>query len=99
MNYAVVETAGRQFLLQEGSPQRLPGTLGEKGKDVSFDKVLLKKKKGLEIGTPYLRSPVKALILRTGKEKKLIVFKYKPKTGTSRRQGHRNTYTDVLIEL
>ena len=74
--------------------------LGKKdGAEVTFSEVLLLQKgNSLEIGTPKVQgAKVVAKVLRQGRAKKVIVFKYKPKTRYKKKKGHRQPYTEVEI--
>ena len=97
--YAVIEVSGKQFKVEEGrfidvdlQSTDLP--------DFSFDKVLLVSDNGvIKAGTPFLAGvSVKAKLVKNFKDKKIIVFKQKPKKGTRLKQGHRQQYSRVMIE-
>jgi large subunit ribosomal protein L21 len=98
--YAIVETGGKQYKVQEGDVVYLERLPYESGSEVVFDKVLvLSKESGVEFGAPVVEgAKVNAKILSHGKAKKIIVFKYKPKKGYRKKQGHRQLYTKVQIE-
>lgn len=98
--YAIVETGGKQYKVQEGDVVYLERLPYESGSEVIFDKVLvLSKESGVEFGAPVVvGAKVNAKILSHGKAKKIIVFKYKPKKGYRKKQGHRQLYTKVQIE-
>ncbi len=98
--YAVIETGGKQYKVEKGSVVSVEKLDAEKGSSIVFDKVLaVSTEKGLEVGMPYVKeASVEAKVLDQGKEKKIIVFKYKPKKNYKRKQGHRQPYTKVLIE-
>lgn len=97
--YAVIETGGKQYRIQEGdilSVERLGAGEGEK---VSFDKVLLVNgEDGIKVGKPYVEgAAVEGEVLFHGKGKKIIVFKYKAKKNYRKKQGHRQPFTRVKI--
>jgi large subunit ribosomal protein L21 len=98
--YAIVETGGKQYKVQEGDVVYLEKLPYESGSEVVFDKVLvLSKESGVEFGAPVVEgAKVNAKVLSHGKAKKIIVFKYKPKKGYRKKQGHRQSYTKVQIE-
>ena len=98
--YAIIETGGKQYRVQEGdvvSVEKLSITEGEK---FVFEKVLaVSTDKGLEVGLPYVKeASVDAMVLNQGKDKKIIVFKYKAKKNYKKKQGHRQPYTRLKIE-
>jgi len=98
--YAVIETGGKQYKVQQGDTLYVEKLDANEGDVVKFDKVLLvNKEDGLVVGTPFVSGAVvTAKVEKQGKGKKIIVFKYKPKKNYRRKQGHRQPYTKVTIE-
>lgn len=98
--YAVIETGGKQYRVQEGDIVLVEKIDLEEGEKVELDNVLLiSKDNGLEVGKPYVEgAKVEATVLEQGKSKKIIVFKYRPKKDSSKKQGHRQPYTKLKIE-
>jgi len=98
--YAIIETGGKQYKVQEGDVLFIEKLVAEEGSVVNFDKVLAVSKEGsVNFGSPVVSGAnVSAKILNHGKEKKVIVFKYKPKKGYRKKNGHRQPYTKVQIE-
>lgn len=98
--YAVIETGGKQYRVQEGDTIFIEKLGSDEGTEVSFDKVVaLGKDEGLEVGAPYVDGvKVSAKVLKNGKGKKIKVFKFKAKKGYRNRKGHRQPYTKVQIE-
>ena len=94
--YAIVEIRGNQFKVASGEVIYVDGLYDiEPGKKVEFDKVLAVDDK---FGTPYLKNAlVTGIIEKHGKEKKVLVYKYKAKKNYSRTYGHRQKYTRVKI--
>jgi large subunit ribosomal protein L21 len=97
--YAIIETCGRQHKVAVGDVVKLELLHEEEGNEVTFDKVLMVSNEGnLQVGSPYVENAVvKAKVLENGKDKKIIVFKFKPKKDYRRKQGHRQPFTMVEI--
>ncbi|RZB34176.1 MAG: large subunit ribosomal protein L21 [Desulfobacteraceae bacterium Eth-SRB2] len=98
--YAIVNTGGKQYKIQQGDVFRVEKIPGEIGSSVSFDKVLMfSDGKNVSIGRPVLdHVAVKGHIIDQGKAKKIIVFKYKRRKRYRRKLGHRQQYTAVKID-
>ena len=98
--YAIVETGGKQFRVQEGDVVFVEKLDAEPEATVTLDKVLLVSNGDtINVGAPYVDgATVSAKVLAQGKAKKIIVFKFKPKKGYKRKQGHRQLYTKLQIE-
>lgn len=98
--YAIIETGGKQYKVQEGLVLKVEKIDGNVHDEVEFPKVLaVIDQDNVKVGTPYVEGAVvKGRILEHGKGKKIIVFKYKPKKNYRRKQGHRQPFTRVLIE-
>ncbi|MBP3388279.1 MAG: 50S ribosomal protein L21 [Clostridia bacterium] len=99
--YAIIETGGKQYKVQNGDVIYIEKLDAEAESVVTFDKVVaLHTGKTLKAGTPYVKgASVEARVLKTGKAKKITVFTYKPKKGSSRKMGHRQPYTKVQIDV
>lgn len=97
--YAVIETGGKQYRVQEGDVITVEKLNAEAGDKVTFDKVLLMSDgKDVKVGTPYLDAAVSGSVVENGKGKKVIIFKYKAKKDYRKKQGHRQPYTMVKID-
>ena len=97
--YAVIETGGKQYRVQEGDVITVEKLNVEAGQAVTFDKVLvLGEGKDVKVGTPYLDAAVTGTVVENGKGQKVIIFKYKAKKDYRKKQGHRQPYTMVKIE-
>ncbi len=98
--FAVIESGGKQHRVAEGESIRLELLSSEEGSVIEFDKVLLVSNgKDSKVGTPYLdKAKVTGKVVRHGKTDKLIVFKMKRRKDYRRTQGHRQNFTEVLIE-
>ena len=86
--YAVIETGGKQYRVQEGDVITVEKLNVEAGDVVTFDKVLvLGEGKDVKVGTPYLDAAVTATAVENGKGKKVIIFKYKGEEGLQKETG------------
>src|SRR3989344_5662052 len=96
--FAVIETGGKQYRVSPGTKIKVE-KLTPEGENFVFDKVLLVSDgKGIKIGKPYVGdSKVEAKIVKQGRAKKVIVFRYKSKTRQRTKKGHRQPYTEVEI--
>ncbi len=96
--YAVIETGGKQYKVEQGDVVFIEKLNVEEGETVTFDKVLVVGGDNVKVGTPYVSGAnVTASVVKNGKDKKIIVYKYKPKKGYHKKQGHRQPYTKVEI--
>ena len=91
---AIIETGGKQYYVSEGATIYVEKLEGNEGDKVVFDKVLMAN--GV-VGNPYVEATVEGTIVKQGKQKKVVTYKYKPKKGSHRKQGHRQPYTKVVI--
>ena len=92
---AVIETGGKQYLVEEGSVIYVEKLDCEAGKKYTFDKVVMA---GSKVGTPYVNGArVEAKVEKHGKQKKVVIFKYLPKKSSHKKQGHRQPYTKLTI--
>ncbi len=97
--YAIIETGGKQYRVAEGDVIYVEKLNAEAEQEVVFDKVIALNNGKLKIGKPYVKDAVvKGVVLKNGKAKKVTVFTYKPKKGSSRKMGHRQPYTKVEIK-
>ena len=97
--YAIIATGGKQYKVAEGDIIKVEKLGAEAGTTDTFDQVLAVSNDGLKIGNPTVEgATVEASVLGDGKAKKVVVYKYKPKTGYHKKNGHRQQYTAVKIE-
>ena len=98
--FAIIETGGKQYKVNEGDIIFIEKLEAAEGEKVTFDKVLaVVGDETTTFGTPVVEgAKVTAKVVKNGKGKKIHIFKYKPKKGYRRRQGHRQPYTQVQIE-
>ena len=97
--YAIIESCGRQYKVEEGMVVFFEKLNVEEGKKVTFDNVMLVSDDGkVQVGNPYLTGvKVEGKVVSHGKHKKIIVFKMKAKKNERKKQGHRQPYTKVEI--
>ena len=92
--YAIIETGGKQYRVQEGDVITVEKLNAAVGETVCFDHVLvLGEGEGIQVGTPYVGTAVEGKVVEEGKGKKVIIFKYKAKKDYRKKQGHRQPYT------
>ena len=97
--YAIIATGGKQYKVSEGDIIKVEKLGAEAGTTYTFDQVLAVSNDGLKIGNPVVEgASVEASVLGDGKAKKVVVYKYKPKTGYHKKNGHRQAFTKVKIE-
>ena len=98
---AIIVTGGKQYKVAEGDTLFIEKLEAEAGQTITFDQVLaiLDGDKKAKFGTPVVKgASVDATVVKNGKGKKVVIFKYNPKKGYRNRQGHRQPYTKVKIE-
>jgi large subunit ribosomal protein L21 len=97
--YAIIETGGKQIKVEEGQAVYIEKLNVEAGETVTFDKVLFVGGETVKVGSPVVAgATVTAKVEKQGRQKKIIVFKYKAKKNYKKKQGHRQPYTKVVIE-
>ena len=97
--HAIIETGGKQFKVAEGDTLFIEKLPVEAGDNVTFDKVLaILDGDKATFGAPVVDgAKVEASVVKNGKGMKIRIFKYNPKKGYRKRQGHRQPYTKVTI--
>ncbi len=96
--YAIIETGGKQYPVQEGSVLDVEKLSAEVGSEVVLDRVLFAEKEGeSQVGTPYLQGRVTCEIVDHGRGPKIDVFKLKKRQDYRKRIGHRQDYTRVKV--
>ena len=97
--YAIIATGGKQYKVSEGDIITIEKLGVEAGEKVTFDQVLAVSDKELKVGAPTVEgASVEASVVKEGRGKKVIVYKYKRKTGYHNKNGHRQAFTQVKIE-
>ncbi len=97
--YAIIKTGGKQYKVQQGDEIFVEKLNVNEGEAVEFDTVLaISNDEGLQLGEALASAKVTASVVKNGKAKKVIIFKYKSKKDYRKKQGHRQPYTKVKIE-
>ena len=97
--YAVIETGGKQYTVQEGDLVKVEKLDANEGDAVTFDEVLLVARDGeVNVGKPYVNdAKVEAKVLKQARARKVVVYKFKAKKNERKKKGHRQPYT--LVEI
>ena len=97
--FAIIETGGKQYKVNPGQKLKVEKLDVQDGNNLVFDKILLiVDGDNVKIGVPYVEGGrVEAKILRQGRAKKVIVFKYHSKTRYRKKKGHRQSFTEIEI--
>ena len=100
MAYAIVETGGKQYRVEQGTRLRVESLPPAVGEQVTLEKILLlKTDSGVQVGTPTLSgAKVVAEVVAQDRGPKIIVFKKRSKKTYKKTQGHRQNYTELLVK-
>ncbi len=96
--YAIIATGGKQYKVSEGDIIKVEKLDAEAGATVTFDQVIAVSDGTLKVGADVEKASVAATVMEQGRGKKVIVYKYKRKTGYHKKNGHRQAYTQVKID-
>ncbi len=97
--YAIIATGGKQYKVSVGDVIKVEKLKAEEGETVTFDEVLAVGGDTLTVGNPTVeKASVAGKVLKQGRGKKVIVYKYKNKSGYHKKNGHRQAYTEVKID-
>ncbi len=96
--YAIIATGGKQYKVSEGDIIKVEKLDVEAGNTVTFDRVIAVSDGTLKVGDDAAKASVTATVMEQGRGKKVIVYKYKRKTGYHKKNGHRQAYTQVKID-
>ena len=96
--YAIIATGGKQYKVAEGDIITIEKLGVEAGETVTFDQVIAVSDATLKVGADVAKANVTATVMEQGRGKKVIVYKYKRKTGYHKKNGHRQAYTQVKID-
>lgn len=96
--HAIIVTGGKQYKVAEGDTLFIEKLEAEAGQEVKFDVLAILDGEKATFGAPIVEgASVSATVVKNGKGKKVRIFKYTPKKGYRKRQGHRQPYTKVQI--
>ncbi len=96
--YAIIATGGKQYKVSEGDEIRVEKLDVEVGATVTFDQVIAVSDKELKVAGDVAGATVTGTVTAQDKAKKVIVYKYKRKTGYHKKNGHRQSYTQIKID-
>ncbi len=96
--YAIIATGGKQYKVSEGDVIKVEKLNAEPGDAVTFDQVIAISDNELKVAGDVANATVTATVMEQGRYRKVIVYKYKRKTGYHKKNGHRQAYTQVKIE-
>ncbi len=96
--YAIIATGGKQYKVSEGDVLKVEKLDAQPGDAVTFDQVVAISDNGLKVAGDVANASVTATVVEQGRGRKVIVYKYKRKTGYHKKNGHRQAYTQVKIE-
>ena len=96
--YAIIATGGKQYKVSEGDEIRVEKLDAEVGATVTFDQVIAVSDKELKVADDVAKATVSGTVTDQGRGRKVIVYKYKRKSGYHKKNGHRQAYTQVKID-
>ena len=97
--YAIIATGGKQYKVSEGDVIKVEKLDAKVGESFTFDQVLIVNNGEVKVGDPTVAgASVEASVVSEGRGKKVIVYRYKRKSGYHKKNGHRQAYTEVKIE-
>ncbi|WP_018921607.1 50S ribosomal protein L21 [Salsuginibacillus kocurii] len=97
--YAIIETGGKQLKVEEGQEIFVEKLDAEADDQVTFDNVVFVGGDDVKVGSPYVEgATVTGKVAKNGKNKKIIVYKFKRRKGYRKKMGHRQPYTKVVVE-
>ena len=97
---AIFETGGKQYTVSEGDILYIEKRVEEEGAEITFDRVLaVLDGEKIKVGAPFVvGASLTAKLIKSGRQKKIIVYKMHPKKNYRRKQGHRQAYSKIQIE-
>jgi len=99
MSLSVIKTGGKQYLVKPGQKLKVEKLISEIGDKITLETLLTAEEDGtnVKIGKPLVSTKTNAAVLASGKAKKVLVVKFKPKTRYKKRVGHRQPFTQIEI--
>ena len=94
---AVIQTGGKQYIVKEGDIVKIEKLDAKVGDKVNFDTLMSGEGENIKLGKPSLGQKVSAEVIEQGRDAKIEIVKYKPKSRYTRRTGHRQAFTKVKI--
>ena len=96
--YAIIATGGKQYKVSEGDVIDVEKLAGDAGASVTFDQVLAIGGESMKVAADVAGATVTGTVVEQGKGRKVVVYKYKSKTGYHKKNGHRQLFTRVKID-
>ena len=96
--YAIIATGGKQYKVSEGDVIKVEKLEVEAGSSVTFDQVIAVSDGSLKVGDDVAKATVTATVMDQGRARKIIIYKYKRKSGYHKKNGHRQAYTEIKID-
>ena len=96
--YAIIATGGKQYKVSEGDVIKVEKLEVEAGSSVTFDQVIAVSDGSLKVGDDVAKATVTATVMDQARARKVIVYKYKRKSGYHKKNGHRQAYTEIKID-
>ena len=96
--YASIATGGKQYKVSEGDVIDVEKIEAEAGNEVTFDQVIAIGGDAMKVGEDVAQAKVTGTVVEQGKAKKVVVYRYKRKSGYHKKNGHRQAYTRVRID-
>ncbi|MCQ2609617.1 MAG: 50S ribosomal protein L21 [Lachnospiraceae bacterium] len=97
--YAIIETGGKQYKVESGKKYRFEKLDNKVGDKVTFDKVLVVSDSSMTVGNPYISGKtVSGEVTMQSRDSKVVVYRYKRKSGYHKKNGHRQPFTEVKID-
>ena len=96
--YAIIATGGKQYKVSEGDVIDVEKIEAEAGSEVTFDQVIAIGGDAMKVGEDVAQAKVTGTVVEQGRARKVVVYRYKRKSGYHKKNGHRQAYTRVRID-